>query len=88
MSKAADHNVERLEEQLEQAERTLSSLRPLDAEQARRVAERMDRLHSQLLTVSEPPSIEAAHERLGTEPASSDEFDVLAGEMGPPDREG
>lgn len=88
MSKAADDTVEHLEEQLERAERTLSSLRPLDAEQARRVAERMDRLHSQLLTVSEPPSIDAAHERLGTNPAGSDEFDVLAGEMGPPDGEG
>jgi hypothetical protein len=88
MSKAADDSVEDLEEQLERAERTLSSLRPLDADQARRVAERTDRLHSQLLTVSEPPTIDAAHERLATHPAGSDDFDVLAGEMGPPDGEG
>lgn len=88
MSKVGDRTVERLEEQLEGAERTLSSLRPLDAQQARRVAERMDRLHSQLLAVSEPPSLGAAHDRLGTVPAGSDELDALTGKMGPPDGEG
>lgn len=88
MSETRDRTIERLEEQLEGAERTLSSLRPLDAQQARRVAERMDRLHSQLLAVSEPPNLEAAHERLGTVPAGSEELDALAGKIGPPDGEG
>lgn len=88
MSDTGERTIEHLEEQLEGAERTLSSLRPLDEAQARRVAERMDRLHSQLLTVSEPPSLESAHERLGTVPAGSDELDALTGRMGSPDGEG
>lgn len=88
MSESTERTIERLEEQLEGAERTLSGLRPLDEEQARRVAERMDRLHSQLLAVSEPPSLEQAHRRMGTEPVDAEALDTLAGEMGPPDGEG
>jgi hypothetical protein len=87
MTESTERTIERLEEQLEGAERTLSSLRPLDEEQARRVAERMDRLHSQLLAVSKPPGLMQAHERMGTEPVGADEFDALAEEMGPPDGE-
>lgn len=88
MSETGERTVERLEEQLEGAEQTLLSLRPLDETQARRVIDRMDRLHSQLLAVSEPPGLDAAHERLGTVPANSEELDALAGKMGPPDGEG
>lgn len=88
MSEAPESTIERLEKQLEGAEQTLSRLRPLDEEQARRVAERMDRLHSQLLAVSEPPRLAAAHERMGTKPVDAEEFDALAKEMSPPDGEG
>lgn len=88
MTERTERRIERLEEQLEGAERTLSSLRPLDEEQARRVAERMDRLHSQLLAVSKPPDLMQMHERMGAEPVSGEEFDALAEEMGPPDGEG
>jgi hypothetical protein len=88
MGETPERTIERLEEQLEGAEQTLSSLRPLDESQARRVAERMDRLHSQLLAVSEPPSLNSAHARLGTEPVAGEEFDALAGGMSPPDGEG
>ena len=88
MSDTTEPTVERLEEQLERAERTLSGLRPLDQEQARRVAERMDRLSSQLLAVTEPPSLREAHQRMGTEAASAEEFEALAKEMSPPDEEG
>lgn len=88
MSEALESTIERLEEQLEGAEQTLSGLRPLDEEQARRVTERMDRLHSQLLAVSKPPSLKSAHERMGTKPVGAAEFDALAGEMRPPDGAG
>ncbi len=88
MSETRERTIERLEEHLDEAEETLSSIRPLDEKQARRVAERMDRLHSQLLAASEPPSLDAAHERLGTKPVRSDEFDSFAGEMSPSDGEG
>lgn len=88
MSDTGERTIEHLEEQLEGAERTLSSLRPLDEAEASRVAERMDRLHSQLLAVTEPPSLRAAHDRLGTVPAGSDKLDALSGKMGPPDGEG
>ena len=88
MSDTTEETVDGLEEQLERAERILSGLRPLDQDQARRVAERMDRLSSQLLAVSEPPSLSDAHQRMGTQPASADELEVLAKEMGPPDEEG
>jgi len=88
MSEPSERTIEFLEEQLEGAERTLSSLRPLDEEQARRVAERMDRLVSQLMAVSRPPYLQDAHERLGTVPVGADEFAALAKEMSPPDGEG
>ena len=88
MSESPERTIERLEEQLERAEQTLQSLRLLNAEQARRVAKRMDRLHSQLLAVSEPPSLEWARKRLGTEPAGADEFAQVAEKMGPSDGEG
>ena len=88
MSDTSEPTVERLEEQLERAERTLSGLRPLDQDQARRVAERMDRLTSQLLAVTEPPRLREAHQRMGTEPAGAEEFEALAEEMGLPDEEG
>ena len=43
---------------------------------------------SQLLAVSEPPSLRDAHRRMGTQPVPADELEVLAKEMGPPDQEG
>lgn len=55
MSESRERTIERLEEHLEGAEEVLSSLRPLDEKQARRIAQRMDRLQSQLLAASEPP---------------------------------
>lgn len=88
MSEGPESTIQRLEEQLEGAEQTLLNLRPLDEDQARRVAERMDRLHSRLLAVSEPPSLDAAHQRMGTRPAKAEELDALAERMGPPDGEG
>lgn len=88
MSRSSDHSIERLEDQLEGAERTLSGLRALTDHQAARVAERMDRLASQLLEVSSPPEIEAVHERLGTKPIHGEEFEALVDQMGSPDGEG
>jgi len=60
----------------------------LSDQQAERVAARMDRLASQLLEVSSPPVIDAVHGRLGTIPASSEDFASLVDGMGSADREG
>jgi len=59
----------------------------LDAREAERVAERMDRLASQLFEVSPPPPIDQGHERLGTRPASSGDSASLVDGMGPADGE-
>ena len=88
MSSSSDDSIAQLEHQLEGAERTLSGLGTLSAQQADRVAQRMDRLASQLLEISAPPAIDAVHQRLGIAPAGSDELDALADQMGPRDGEG
>jgi hypothetical protein len=83
----SDDSIERLEDQLEGAVRTLSRLGALSDQQAQRVAQRMDRLASQLLEASAAPPIAAVHERLGTEPADPEEFRALVDRMGPADGE-
>lgn len=83
-----DESIEQLEDQLEGASRTLSSVHTLNARQAERVAARMDRLASQLLEVSRPPAMEVVHQRLGTTPASSEDFASVVDQMGPADGEG
>lgn len=88
MSESTDEFVAQLEDQLDGASRILSSLRALNARQAERVAARMDRLASQLLEVSPPPAMEAVHQRLGTSPASSDDFASVVDQMGTADGEG
>jgi hypothetical protein len=88
VSRRPEDAIDELEDQLEGAERTLSALGALSDDQAQRVAERMDRLASQVLEVSEPPSIDGVHERLGTAPAPAEELEALAEEMGSPDGEG
>lgn len=40
------------------------------------------------MEVSQPPAMEAVHERLGTTPASGEDFAALADQMGAPDGEG
>jgi len=54
MSESPDESIAQLEDQLDGASRTLSSLHALNARLAERVAARMDRLASQLLEVSPP----------------------------------
>jgi len=88
MSEASNESIAQLEAQLDGAVRALSSVGSLNARQAERVAERMDRLASQLMAVTPPPPMEAVHERLGTTPASRDEFASVVDEMGSPDGEG
>jgi hypothetical protein len=85
---ASDDSIERLEDQLDGAVRTLSRLGTLSDDDARRVAQRMDRLASQLLEVSAPLSMDVVHERLGTTPAGRDEIATLVKEMSPADGEG
>jgi hypothetical protein len=84
----SEESIARLEDQLDGALRTLSGLGALNASQAERVAGRMDRLASQLLEVSAPAPMAAVHERLGTTPASAEDFAALLGEMGRADGEG
>jgi hypothetical protein len=88
MSDSPDESIAQLEDQLDGASRTLSGLHALNARQAERVAARMDRLASQLLEVTPPPAIEAVHQRLGTTPASSEDFASVADQMGSADGEG
>ena len=88
MSGSSDDSIAQLEHQLDGAERTLSGLGMLDAQQADRVAQRMDRLASQLLEISPPPPIDAVHQRLGIAPLGPDELESLADQMGPRDGEG
>ena len=88
MSGPSEDSIARLEAQLDGALRTLSGLGALNARQTERVAARMDRLGSQLLEVSGPAPMPAVHERLGTTPASTEDFAALVGEMGPADSEG
>jgi hypothetical protein len=88
VSGPSEESIARLEDQLDGALRTLSGLGALNASQAERVAGRMDRLASQLLEVSPPAPMAAVHERLGTAPASAEDFAALLGEMGPADGEG
>jgi hypothetical protein len=88
MGEPADNSIKQLEAQLEGAERTLASLRPLDRGDAERVGERMDRLASQLLAVTEPRSMADVHKGLGTEPLGEGELSALSDQMLPPDGEG
>ena len=85
---APEESIAHLEDQLDGASRTLSSLPALNARQAERVAARMDRLASQLLEVSPPPPMEAVHRRLGTTPATSEDFASVVDQMGAADGEG
>ena len=88
MSESHDKSIEQLEDQLDGAAQTLASLHALNARQAERVAVRMDRLASQLMEVSPPPAMATAHERLGTTPASSEDFASVVDQMGHADGEG
>jgi len=88
MSESRDESIAQLEDQLDGASRTLSSLDALNARQAERVAARMDRLASQLMEVSPPVAMEAVHQRLGTTPASSEDFAAVVDQMGSADGDG
>lgn len=88
MREAPDESIAQLEAQLDGASRTLSGLDALNARQAERVAARMDRLASQLMEVSPPPAMAGVHQRLGTTPASSEDFASVVDQMGPADGEG
>jgi len=88
MADPLDESIAALENQLEGVSRALSGSNALNARQAERVAERMDRLASQLLELSPPPSIDEVHQRLATRPASAEDFAGLVDEMGTADGEG
>jgi hypothetical protein len=88
VSGSSDSTIHQLEDELAVVERTLSGMGALSEQQAKRVAERMDRLASQLLELSSPPPIGSVHERLGTEPAGAEELEGLADWMAPADGEG
>lgn len=68
MADQSDSLLAELESQLEGAERSLSAVEALDERQAERLGDRMDRLASQLLEVSDPPSIESVYQELGVTP--------------------
>ena len=84
----AEDSVKQLERELETVERSMSAVGGLSAQQAERVAERVDRLASQLLEITTPEPWHGVHARLGTTPASGEDFSALMGELGSPDGEG
>jgi len=84
----ADDSVSQLERELETVERSMSAVGGLSAQQAERVAERVDRLASQLLEITTPEPWDGVHTRLGTTPASGEDFSELVSELGSPDDEG
>lgn len=86
--KYEDDVIGLLEDQLEGAERMLAGVGSLSDQQAERVAQRMERLASQLLNVSAPPRMDVVHERLGTHPAPPEDLQSLADQMASPDGEG
>ncbi len=88
MSQSSGASIAHLEDQLDGASRSLSSLHALNARQVERVAACMDRLASQLLEVSPPAAIEAVHRRLGTSPASNEDSSSVVDQMGAADGEG
>jgi hypothetical protein len=87
VSESREESIAELEQQLDGVSRTLSGLDELHARQAERVAARMDRLASQLLEISPPPTMDAVYRRLDVTPVD-EEFASLAEKMGSPDREG
>lgn len=72
MSEPGDDSTAQLEKQLDGVSRTLSSMEELNARQAERVGARMDRLASQLLELSPPPSMDGIYQRLGMAPATDE----------------
>jgi predicted metal-dependent phosphoesterase TrpH len=84
----AEDSVSQLERALESVERSMSVVGALSEQQAERVAQRVDRLASQLLEITTPEPWDAVQARLGTTPASSEDFSRLAAELGSPDDEG
>lgn len=88
MSESRDDLAVRLEQQLDGASRTLSSVHEPNAREAERVAACVDRLASQLLEISPPPAMEAGYQRLGATPASGEDFASLVDEIGSGDGEG
>jgi hypothetical protein len=60
----------------------------LDGSDAETVAEKMERLGSQLLEVTAPVSMSEVYQRLDAVPASEEEFAELARHMQAPDHEG
>lgn len=75
---SAEDSVSQLERELEIVERSMSAVGALSAQQAEGVAERVDRLASQLLEITTPEPWDAVHARLGTTPASDEDFSALA----------
>lgn len=66
----------------------MSAVGALSVQQAERVAERVERLASQLLEITPPEPWDVVHARLSTTPASDEDFSALMGELGSPDGEG
>jgi len=56
----------------------MSAVGALSAQQAEPVAKRVDRLASQLLEITTPEPWDVLHARLGTTPASGEDFSTLS----------
>lgn len=88
MSSTAESTVAEVEAQLEATTRALADAPMLTASQGERIVEKLERLQSQLMEVTPPPSMAEAEARLGLTPATPEQFAELAKHMLPPDGEG
>lgn len=88
MASPAENTVAEVEAQLDATTRALADSPMLSASQGDRIAEKLDRLQSQLMEVTPPPSMADAEARHGLTPATPEEFAQLAKHMLAPDGEG
>jgi hypothetical protein len=89
VSSLSDETVAAFEAKLDETSRALSAVHTmLDERDAERIGDKLERLASQLMEVTAPPSIDAADARLGLSPAGAEDFAELAPHMQPPDGEG
>jgi len=85
MSSSARNSVAAL---LDEASRAFEAVQTLDKKDAEQIVDKLERLQSQLMEATPPPSLVEAEARLGLTPATPEEFAELAKHMQPPDGEG
>lgn len=92
MNSLADADIAALEAKLDQAAEAFAQVQSeghfLEGRDAERIAEKLERLHSQIMEVTPPVPMSEVYDRLGGRDATPEEFAELAKYMLPPDGEG